>query len=281
MECLKNWADDMRKALEWLHENFRVIALLAFSLLALAIPVGARLPGVRDWLADPNISAQACLVMVALLSIFLISERRDLKLRLSDISSAFEIRPQLLIASVNGVELRLFKDSTEQLRYVAERIESAKHSVCDLSWVARRPRYRDRPDRIAAGKAYHAAIKEACKRIEYREIFIFNRMDRVEVMQTRLAEKAPLYSCRFFEDDKIPRLQFLIVDKEEVILFGSYGEDVESRCAIRQRDICGAFLHYYNEVWDAADVLKEGSFIDAKKKGDIVKRWRAVRASAK
>jgi hypothetical protein len=249
----------MLRLLEWIHDNARVVVLFVLSVICLIIPGLNRIPGIGGFIAEGGFS-QIALVLMSLLMIYIIFEHREIKKKLDSIAGSIEPNLSVLISSLNGVEVRRFSNSAEQMLHVAKKIREAKNYVADVSWVARRPSYRDRPDRKAADDAYHQAIRAASKEIEYREIFVFNHRGRGEALRKRIDENMDLYSCRVFSDEKIPRIQFLLVD-DEVNLLGWYGS-MEVRCSIRHADVANAFKLYYNQLWDCAEILKDGAHIE-------------------
>ena len=163
---------------------------------------------------------------------------------------------QRLIEGVRGVQVVVFSSAAEQELYMAKRFEDAKIEICDLSWKESLSLHSLMPDRAKSQKAYESSIAKAAKRIPYREVFVFSDVRRVEKLQRRLQENADGYSCRYFDTTcKIPRLQFVLIDREEVIFAASAYPKL---CAIRQAEIAEICQAYYNAVWEAATPLKEG-----------------------
>jgi hypothetical protein len=103
-------------------------------------------------------------------------------------------------------EFRMFTDAVEMEHHLAERLLSAKASVCDLSWKSRISEEFAATHRRLSHGNLDRAIAEASSRISYREIFIFSDRRRVEKMDRRLNERQDGYSCRYYkEDGRIPR----------------------------------------------------------------------------
>ena len=68
------------------------------------------------------------------------------------------------------------------------------------------------------------------QKIPYREVFIFNRPGRLEKLKRRLAENRPGYSCAYYEEAKVPIVQFMLIDKEEVVVLS---DQFESKFVVR------------------------------------------------
>ncbi|HEY3310339.1 MAG TPA: hypothetical protein VGK00_01755 [Anaerolineales bacterium] len=170
---------------------------------------------------------------------------------------------QRVADGMSAFDLRIYTDSLEIESNLARRILEARRSVRDLSWKAKISEGFSASDRQLAHEYMEKAISEASERISYREIFIFNDSRRAERLERRLAEQKRAYSCRYFkEDTHIPRLQFVIVDDEEVFFFASAADSI--LCSFRNKDLSKVFRSYYEAAWNAAIPIKDGSRIDEK-----------------
>lgn len=177
----------------------------------------------------------------------------------AEINSGFERYAESIINSVHGVKLTTFRDAGEQELYLARRIKEAKLEVCDLSWKEQLSRHYSLKSRKKTHKSYEIGIAKACKTIPYREIFIFSDERRKEKLQRRIKENIPGYSCRYFnKSSSIPRLQFVIIDREEIVFASS---SYPTLCSIKHKELGSIFQSYYNDVWDHATPLKEGDRI--------------------
>jgi hypothetical protein len=164
-----------------------------------------------------------------------------------------------LVQAVRGVQIKVFTDAAEQEIYLAHRLNEATIEVCDLSWKDTMSVSAGLPPRLRSHRTYETSIAKAAKRIPYREIFIFSDVRRIDKLKRRLAENTPGYSCRYFgTTDKIPRLQFVIIDREEIVFASS---SYPTLCSIRQAELADIFQAYYEEIWDKAMPLKEGTII--------------------
>ena len=154
-------------------------------------------------------------------------------------------------------EYRIFKDSVEMEHYLAKRVFEAKNSVCDLSWKSRISPGFSAGHRQISHSNLDRCISEASERISYREIFVFSDKRRIEKMLRRISENKKGYSCSYYEDDsRIPRLQFVIVDEEEIFFFASALHS--QLCAVRSLELCKTFIPYFDEAWSAAKIIKDG-----------------------
>jgi len=171
---------------------------------------------------------------------------------------------ELLSQITKGLEetdFILFDDSMEIERDLGNRMLEAKKSVCDLTWKIKISEGFSASDRQLSHEFMDKCIATASDRISYREIFIFNDSRRIEKLNRRLDENKNGYSCRYFKEDSIiPRLQFVIVDDEEVYFFASSADAI--LCSFRNKDLCKVFRSYYEAVWGAATVIKEGPRIE-------------------
>lgn len=164
---------------------------------------------------------------------------------------------------VHTSEIRVFADSAEIEQYLGKRILEARRSVSDLSWKKSISAGFSAGDRQIAHTYMDRAISEASERITYREIFVFTDQRRKDKLQRRLAENKSGYSCRYFAEaaSAIPRLQFVIVDDEEVVFAGSTTD--APQCAIRNPAVARVFAAFYQAAWEAATPIKEGSDVHA------------------
>ncbi|MBD2234915.1 hypothetical protein [Phormidium tenue] len=170
---------------------------------------------------------------------------------------------QRISEEVNVTDFRVFSDSVELETYLAKRMLEAKNSICDLSWKAKISEGFSASSRQVAHAYMDKCIAEASDRIAYREIFMFNDSRRIDKLERRLKENKSGYSCRYFkENSSIPRLQFVIVDDEEVLFFAS--SPYSPLCAIRNQELCRVFRSYYETTWNSAIPIKDGLRMDGK-----------------
>ena len=173
------------------------------------------------------------------------------------ILAGFHASATELIRGIRGASVRVFKDAAEQDLYLAERIRQAHVEVCDLSWKENISRESALSHRIKAHKSFEAALAKTAARIPYREVFVFSDEKRREKLKRRLAENVVGYSCRYFPDPgPVPRLQFVVIDKEEVVFASS---SYPRLCSITQAELAVIFQAYFEAIWNSATPLKEAT----------------------
>lgn len=164
-------------------------------------------------------------------------------------------------SGIESPESRRFADSIEMETYLGNRILEAKRSICDLTWKVRIGEGFSSGSRQLAHGYLESCIAKVSDRLAYREIFVFNDPRRVEKLERRLAERKAGYSCRYFrEDQPIPRLQFVIVDNEEVFFFASAADS--PLLAIRSNELGRVMKSYFEAAWAAARPLKSALSVD-------------------
>jgi len=154
----------------------------------------------------------------------------------------------------------IFENSTELETYLSYRIQTAKSEICDLTWKKKISNQFNVGKRKKSHSLYDNATKVKATDILYREIFIFNDTRRYKKFKRRLRENKDGYSCRYYNDELIPRLQFIIIDNKEVIFFASSENSL--LCSIKGQNIGRIFKPYFNELWREATELIEGPNIN-------------------
>lgn len=163
-----------------------------------------------------------------------------------------------IVRSLEGVSVEVFPSTVELENYQAERVSAAKKEVCDLSWKEKLgPGFSVKP-RLRSHKSYETSIDRASGRIPYREIFVFSDRRRKDKLLRRLKAGKSGYSCRYFIGSNIPRLQFILIDGEEIIFASS---SYPKLCAIKHKELGEIFQSYYEELWNAATPIKNGDVI--------------------
>ncbi|MGD8457520.1 MAG: hypothetical protein PVF83_14150 [Anaerolineales bacterium] len=173
---------------------------------------------------------------------------------------------------MSAIDYRLFNDSMEIESYLAKRMLEAKKSVCDLTWKKRISEGFSASNRQLAHTYMDRSIERTSDRISYREIFVFNDPRRVEKLERRLSENKKGYSCRYYESDTlIPRLQFVIVDDEEVFFFASAADS--PLCSFRSKELSRVFRSYYEALWRSATPIKDGPRLHKNQLEKIRNTW--------
>lgn len=166
-----------------------------------------------------------------------------------------------LILSSDNIKVKAFEDSFELETYLAKRIHEARNEICDLTWKLSVSSAFGIGKRKDAHNIYEKALKEFSDKLIYREVWIFNDNRRVEKFNKRIKENKNGYSCRYYRDEKnkIPRLQFVIIDNNEVLFFPS--SKYSLLCSIKGDAISKVCKPYFEEIWNNAIPIKEGKKI--------------------
>jgi hypothetical protein len=175
-----------------------------------------------------------------------------------------------IIDSLVGVEKQTFNSMNAVDEYVTKRIKEATSRVYDLNWlVSDKPSNRDvEKDRLTR---FHKNLNNGITHFNnnkktdfYREIFVFHYPLKVDVMKSRLNFEK--YSCKYYhKNNKFPKLQFVIIDDEEVIFISSLYKNGQL-CAIRDKIIVALFIHYFDYSWKNALLIRE----DGKTENEVV-----------
>ncbi len=158
-------------------------------------------------------------------------------------------------------KVKTFKDVLSCLKYVNKKIQSANLQIDDLSLVGDIGKSDDLQSVETEAAKYHSYVKQLTNDISYREVFILNRRNREEKIFGMLANNASGYSCAYYpEIPQIPSIQFMIIDKKEVIfLSGEY-----PYLAVQDQDVVDLFIRYYEDIWKNSVKLKYGKDFDWK-----------------
>ena len=158
-------------------------------------------------------------------------------------------------------KVKTFKDVLSCLKYVNQKIQSANVQIDDLSLIGDIGKSDDLQSVETEAVKYHSYVKQLTNNISYREVFILNRRNREEKLFGMLANNASGYSCAYYpEIPQIPSIQFMIIDKKEVIfLNGEY-----PYLAVQDQDVVDLFIRYYEDIWKNSVKLKYGKDFDWK-----------------
>lgn len=235
------------------------------------------------WLADriPTLT----LLATGLVAGYLVLERRnqldkmenETTERLTQLEAAISEATTTVIDSLDGLELRKFDTNADAVNYVNKRLLQARHQIDDLSWSPALNFGHQLDQIVALDNTYAERVKNIATKIPYREIFIFNRPGRIDKLKRRVEENAPGYSCAYFSETQIPPLQFMVIDKDEVIILS---DQFPSRLAVRHPYLVKLFEEYYEEIWKNAVPIKVGKNIDKKELDNILSQFAEKRAQA-
>jgi hypothetical protein len=185
-----------------------------------------------------------------------------------------------ILSLLPGCEVKRFASGDEQMAYLIYKISIARRFVNDCSWVDHDNfRHRGLDRRRESERNYQMTITKQAKSIQYREIFVvdtehqFPREDRLQRLSERMGNtEITGYSCSYFLNTPIPRLQFMVIDHEEVILHHSDGAPRGHRFAICHSGIAALFGAYYNDCWNRSTKLKEGTIVHQDKYEELLRQ---------
>jgi hypothetical protein len=233
-----------------------VLGVSALAAIVLCVLDFTRIIPEDTW--KPSVLSLIILMLLALITIHLIVSHF--------IDEDFQAHASKLIEQINASialgEVRKFKDSAEIEHYLAKRVLEAKF-VCDLSWKSRISEAFSSGHRQASHGSLDQSIAKASDRASYREIFVFSDPRRIEKLERRLHENKDGYSCAYYKDEsRIPRLQFVIIDDEEILFFAVSAHS--QLCAIRSPELIKVFKPYFEEAWSHAVIIKQGKTVHQK-----------------
>lgn len=206
------------------------------------------------------------LLAIGLVLAYLIIEKRS---KLDNIENLLTDSTEKIFASLSGINIQRFSDSKSIYEYVIKRMKEAKTSIDDLTWGKSEPE-----KTIAEQKAFEKyldTISTVCskKNIIYREVMSFPPPQHLKRAEQMLSKNLYSYHLRYYNfgtEEIPPLLSFMVLDSEEVILAGYRStflpSEREVRIAIKHPEIVTLFQDYYDTIWHAAKVLKEGNNIN-------------------
>ncbi len=179
-----------------------------------------------------------------------------------EIENKIENSSKRVIESLSGVEKQIFKTIKDVDNYVADRIKNAKFSVLDLNWqdfrntvVDHQSQHRNEIDdeideSIKAFCSRKRTDKKILDKTIYEEIFTFPETNSLNLIKMkRHCTFGDIYTCSYFETrntPKFPKIQFVIIDEEEVIFVSS--EYKENFCSIKDYRIVNICLNYFMQA---------------------------------
>ncbi|MBK8244323.1 MAG: hypothetical protein IPK88_12920 [Saprospiraceae bacterium] len=175
-----------------------------------------------------------------------------------------------IVESLNGVEKTTFNTIKEVDIYVASKIRNAKYSVQDLNWQDFRTpsSSHSQQHRLELDDEIDESINSFCKRKRseqlkrksiYEEIFTFPPSNRRNLQKMKSHIKnGDVYSCYYYEtleELRFPKLQFVIIDTEEIIFVSS--EYKENFCAVKDRRIVNICSNYFMQARELSTIIKQ------------------------
>jgi hypothetical protein len=221
-------------------------------------------------ITEPNYSVMAFALLSAITVHFITAGFLDMDLlkKNQDLSTKLDIATKTIIDSLRGVEITLFDKIEDVDMYIAHRITVAKKSIYDLNWqdhLDKNPNPRNPVDREYNENAIDRSIKGFCLENSakvYKEVFTFSHSRNFQKMEAHIAY-GDKYSCSYYDNllkPKFPKLQFVIIDDEEVVFVSSAYRP--NFCAIKDKKIVSIFNNYFEQAWEFSDKIKEGKFLD-------------------
>ncbi len=260
----------------------KVIKIIDITIL-IAVAVLCAVFGFIDILSEKNAidySFLACVLLFAITIHFIASAflEIDLLKKHQDISTKIDFSTKTIIDSLKGVEIKLFDKIEDVDLYVAQKITNAKKSVFDLNWqdyLKNNPNPRNPVVREYTENEIDKSIKQFCSESYakiYREIFTFSYSKNFQKMLTHMTY-GNNYNCAYYDNikhPKFPKIQFVIIDDEEVIFVSSAYRP--HFCAIHDKRIVSIFNNYFEQAWQLSRVIKDK---DGTKQG-IIEKIRAA-----
>jgi hypothetical protein len=199
---------------------------------------------------------------------------RDLLERRHDILTRIDHSTKTIIGSLNGIEIKFFDNIEQADLYIAERILNASRSVSDLNWqdfFENNPTPRSAVERQVADEVLDKSITAFCSKNHsgvYQEIFTFSNRRNINKMLAHITH-GDNYSCSYYDKSKhpkFPKLQFVIIDDEEVVFVSSaYSPNF---CTIRDKRVVSIFDNYFDQAWKLSQVIKDNAGINQ----NVIKR---------
>lgn len=162
---------------------------------------------------------------------------------------------------------KLVVDNIEDIdAYLAERIPQATVSVYDFCWwdfsQAAQQIHRNEVTAKKQSINIDDAIAKFCKgknRI-YKEIFSFHSQANKRKLITHI-NFGENYQCAYFDTStyKFPKMQFVIIDDKEVVFASRF---YQKHCIIKDKDIVGIMLNYFDQAWVLAHKIKDEDEFD-------------------
>jgi len=229
--------------------TFEGLALLIVSIFSLGFSLYSFIAPLIGWSSFGNDIAPLLLAILGILSLigFHLAVNSAAQKKHQD---GVEDLMNRAVLGVNGVAIREFASGDEMDGYLAKRISEAESEVCDLTWKRKVSGGYSLKARKAAQRKYVSSIKKRSEEIAYREVFIFNDVRRYDKLKIHLKANKVGYQARYFPmGTGIPRIQFVVIDKEEVIFASS---SYPRMCALKHEALAQIFYSYFNEIWASA-----------------------------
>jgi len=160
-----------------------------------------------------------------------------------------------IIPLLEGIYVKKFNNSSDMRHHLAKKIKAADDRVWDFTWQNSVSDNDNAQKSKDATKVYADSIQSASKIVDYREIFVFTKqtIGRIKQLQRRKDENEDAYLCKYMPNDsQIPRLQYTIIDYEEVVFTSS-----DHLLSVKSKRLVEVLANYFESVWDNDIILKE------------------------
>lgn len=183
-----------------------------------------------------------------------------------NLKEEIERSTSVIINSLNGVEVLFFDDINDVDIYIAKKILAAQKCVYDFNWqdyIQVNPYHRNPSDKEYAANKIDSSIKSFCSKKStkpriYKEIFTFSYSQNVDKMLAHISY-GDTYCCAYYDNlegnAKFPKLQFVVIDDQEVIFVSSAYKP--NLCAIKNNRIASIFCNYFEQAWELGIVIKD------------------------
>jgi hypothetical protein len=239
-------------------KNTDLILLLVISLYSIIITVFDLFDITTkvSWLNNADYGMIAVLILAFIGLHLVISKIQSDKFQKESLGQSHEI-----ITSLDGIYIKSFSNAQKMEEYLSKRILEAEEEICDLTWKNTLSLGINTKPRLKSQRQVESSINKRSKEVTYKEVFVFSNErlieSRIKKLKTRIAQNNPGYSCRYYEPEKnIPRIQFVIIDKKEIIFASS---SFPKLCSVNHPSLAENFQHYFDQIWVNAIPLKEGT----------------------
>lgn len=165
-------------------------------------------------------------------------------------------------------QVKRFGTHGEQANFFTSRLDKA-FSIQDLTWAKSRTKMESVHEEIEDTRiSYVEDIARFSADRPYIELFIFDdnygvRQDRLEKLRYHYQRckdgKGGRYSCGYFKNADFPRLQYTLIDVNEILFTSGSVE----RMVVNQPELASIFKKYFEHAWeDAHKLIEDGDLSD-------------------
>lgn len=254
---------------EW-HKNLEIVVLggtIVISVIVALLDFLGALDSV-PWLRD-RVPILILLATVTIASYLLLERRSQFEAhessqeRLRELDQTVKQAISTIITSLDGVEFQQYESGNALLQHVNRQLlevsKEKNKEIRDLSWSPVTGFGTGLEITKQTNAEFMKRVAKVSQNNVYQEIFIFNRPGRLEKLKQRLNENNAGYHCAYFSEADIPLLQFMVIDKKEVVFLSDLPTTVN--LSIKHPGLAMLFSDYYQVVWDKATKIKEGPII--------------------